>query len=442
MYRHALLWLGIFTLLASFFITRYIIVGQAVYGDGIYYWAYTRSAVLDQDLRFQNEGAHQYGPTTNNSIAQELPGTNQTDLTNDKYYPLGPSVLWIPFFSFVHTMVIIINSLGFPLPSNGYADSYQIAIGLVNTGFVLVGVLLMNRLLRRFYSPFVASTASLVILFGTNLLYYGSLDVLNSHPASFLLSCIFTYLFVLHRESMSKRQWLGLGILLGFMTLVRLQDSLFVLMPLSFLIQKCLSKKPMLKVKIFTPLFILLLGACIGFLPQLLVSKTLYGTFFLLPYTLGGAAFPTGENKLLQLFINDQKGLLFYSPLFIAGLMGLFMLKSKTAALKIPFLAVIITVFILIGSWSGWSQGEAFGMRMFISLLPIIAFGLAEVIKRSLSKLSKPAIITLCFLFILHNLTMIAAFHLFFHNPTYIGSELSRSGKIKMELLKKLQLLK
>lgn len=441
MHRHTLLWLGIFVLLSIFFLTRYHIVGQAVYGDGIYYWAYTHSAVIDQDLNFQNEGAHRYGPVTNNSIGQESQGTDQTDLANDKYYPLGPSLLWIPFFSVVHSAIALINNLGFLVPNNGYADSYQMAVGLINVGFVLTGIMLINRLLRKLYSAFVAGAASLVILFGTNLLYYGSLDVLNSHPASFLLCSIFTYVFVLYRENMSPRHWLGFGVLLGFMSLVRLQDSLFVLMPLSFFIQKCISKKPKARAKLFTPLFALLLGACIGFLPQLLISKALYGTFYLLPYTLGGAAFPSGENKILQLFIDEQKGLLFYSPLFIAGLIGLLVLKDKTAALKLPFLAVIIVVFILVGSWSGWSQGEAFGMRMFISLLPLIAFGIAEVIKCSLSKLSKPIIIALCLLFILHNLTMIATFHLFFHNPTYIGSELSRSGKIKIELLKKIRLL-
>ncbi|MEN9407052.1 MAG: hypothetical protein RLZZ455_268 [Candidatus Parcubacteria bacterium] len=436
-----IIWITIFFILITVFLLRYHIVGQAVYGDGIYYWAYTRSAVIDRDLKFQNEGAHLYSPETNNSTMQESMGTSQTDLANDKYYPLGPSLIWIPFFSLVHITVNIITTLGISLPHNGYSDSYQITLGLINIGFVLMGMMLIHTLLRRYYSPFVAGTSTLLVLFGTNLLYYGSLDVLNSHPASFLLCSIFTYLFVLHRGSMKKRYWLGMGILLGLMSLVRLQDSLLILMPLFFFVQKYISKKPRITTKSLLYLFTLLIGWCIGFLPQLLVSKTLYGTFYLLPYTLGGTAFSLGQNKLLQLFINEQKGLLLYSPIFVAGLIGLFVLHGKTTVLKLPFLMVIVAVFILIGSWSGWSQGEAFGMRMFISLLPLIAFGVAEILRRMVLRVSRTTILLLCILFILHNLTMIAAFHLFFHNPTYVGNELSRSGKIKLEILQKIRSL-
>lgn len=436
MNRQIILWVCIFFLLSTLFIARFKIVGQAVYGDGIYYWAYTRSIVIDKNLNFQNEGAHAYGPETNNRRATESSGTEKTDLANDKYYPLGPSILWIPVFALLHGIITIFNSLGSQLLDNGYADIYQITVGLTNVGFVVLGLFLLSRILRQFYSPFVAGTASLLTLFGTNLLYYGSLDVINSHPASFLLCSIFTCLFVLYKEKMSTRHWFGLGILLGVMSLVRLQDSLFLLMPLAFFMNKIKNTKT--KTAFLTRVFGLLLGAFIGFLPQLLASKALYGTFFLIPYTLGGGQFPSGENKILQLFIDHQKGLLFYSPLFIAGLVGLLLLKGKVASLKLPFLVVIITVFILVGSWSGWSQGEAFGMRMFISLLPLIAFGIAEVTKRLLLRFSKTTIILIGMLFILQNLVMIAAFHLFFHNPTYIGSDLSESGKIKIELLQKI----
>lgn len=440
MNRQTVLWTSIFLLLTTLFLIRYQIIGQAVYGDGIYYWTYTRSVVIDHDLNFRNEGAHSYDPETNNNRIIESPGTEKTNLAKNKYYPLGPSVLWVPFFALTHSIITILNNLGFYLINNGYSDTYQIILGAGNITFVVIGIMLLNRLLQKFYSQFVAGASSLLILFGTNLLYYGSLDVLNSHPASFLLCSIFTYIFVLYREKMSTHQWFGLGILLGIMTLVRLQDSLFLLMPLSFFIHKLVTSKT--KVKPLAPFLALILGGFLGFLPQLLISKMVYGTFFLIPYTLGGGQFPSGENKILQLFIDPQKGLLFYSPLFIVGIVGLSLLKDKAAILRIPLFSVIVAVFILIGSWSGWSQGEAFGMRMFISLLPLIAFGVAETIKRVLLLFSKNTVLLLGILFILQNLTMIAAFHLFFHNPTYIGSNLSRSGKIKMELLQKLQILK
>ncbi len=49
-----------FPLLSFAFLLHYWIVGQAVYGDGIYYYAYTRSLYKDHDLNFSNEFSHSY----------------------------------------------------------------------------------------------------------------------------------------------------------------------------------------------------------------------------------------------------------------------------------------------------------------------------------------------------------------------------------------------
>lgn len=438
MKRSFLPWIALFFFLSTLFLLRYQIVGQAVYGDGIYYWAYTRSLIIDHDFDLKNEGAHTYGKVTNNSTEKQPQGTNDTDLSQNKYYPLGPSPLWIPPFFLAHLGTKTIIVAGYQITDNGYADTYQIAVGLANVTFVVLGVYLTHKLLRKYYNKFAAAMTAALVLFSTNLLYYGSLDVLNSHPASFFLCSFFTYLFLSHREKVSYPVWLLLGMLLGLIAVVRLQDSLFVLLPLSFILQEVLMRKGKKKGAVSNYLLVFFIGAFIGFFPQLLVSKIIYHTFFLIPYTFGSGQFHLGDNKLLQLFFDSQKGLVAASPVFLIGLVGIFLLQGKMKILKFPFLSVIIASFLLISVWSGWSQGESYGLRMFISLLPLIAFGIAEVITRLSTHFSKAAFVLIGLLFITHNLVLIAAFHLFFHNPTYVGDQISQSGKLKEAILNSL----
>lgn len=442
MSRLVILWTTLFLLLSMLFLVRYHIVGQAIYGDGIYYWAYTRSLIIDHDLDLRNEGAHTYGPRTNNSFSPGPQGSDTTDLSKNKYYPLGPTLLWSPFFIVAHLLVLLAIATGAPVPTNGYADLYQITVGLINIGFVVVGLVLLNTLLRKYFSPFTSLTTSLLVLFTTNLFYYGSLDVLNSHPSSFLLATLFSYCFVVYREKMNTKQWLSLGILLGVMTIIRLQDSIFILMPLSLFLRQLNVSKRNKKFDSFVNFFAFLVGSFVGFLPQLIASAIIYKSFFLIPYTLGSDELNFLDNKLLHLFLDSQKGLFWYSPVFITGLIGLRLLKGKLAQVRLPFFSAILTSLFLVGAWSGWSQGESYGMRMFISLLPLLSFGIAEMVTFVSRYLSKPTIIIIGLLFVLQNLVLITAFHLFFHNPTYVGDELSQSGKLKTEILHHLQRLK
>src|SRR5579872_2651504 len=47
------------------FLCHYLVVGQAVYGDGIYYFAYDRAVTLDHNLNFSTN-AHHYDRYFNN----------------------------------------------------------------------------------------------------------------------------------------------------------------------------------------------------------------------------------------------------------------------------------------------------------------------------------------------------------------------------------------
>jgi hypothetical protein len=67
--------------------------------------------------------------------------------------------------------------------------------------------------------------------------------------------------------------------------------------------------------------------------------------------------------------------------------------------------------------------------------MPMFAVGLGYAIEITKQFLSKKAIKLLALIFILHNLIMIMVFHLFLHEPTFIGSKLSQSGKLRQKII-------
>lgn len=427
-----------FLLFATLFLLRFHIVGQAVYGDGRYYWAYTRSIVIDHNLDLRNEGSHMYSPETNNklsSIPEKI--SKNSDIRTDKYYPIGTSLAWIPFFFVAHIFVIFLHLFHLPLVQNGYSDIYQITVGLGNIFLVCTGLTMLFAKLQKYFTKKIALISVLAVGFGTNLIYYGSLDVLTSHASAFFLSTLFLFLWIQTKNTRSKKIYMLFGLLIGFMSTVRTQDTIF----LAFLLPEAImhiakAKKRTKEIKNWTIIGLFtLLGFFLGFLPQIITSKILYGTFFLLPYSLGKTGFFLNGFHGLDILLDAEKGFLFYSPLFLVGVLGLLFFYKKEKNLPLSSLLVILLTYFTVSVWSGWSQGEAFGMRMFISLYPLATFGIAEVTARLSAKLSFKVIFCLIFLFIMQNMIMIANFHLFLHNPTYVGSELSQSGKLKNKLL-------
>lgn len=413
----------IFWLLLTIFLGRFFMLSQAIYGDGIYYWAYMRSIVIDHDIDLRNEAVHNYSPEGNNR--EEEPSPDSKGLEHNKYYPVGPSVMWSPAFLLAHML-----SRPLSLPQNGFADHYQIAVGVLNISYIVIGLTLIFRLLLKRYSQFVSFIVTVLILFATNLLYYGSIDILNSHPSSFFVSSVLITLLFKLKENLSVRLMFLSGALLGLLALIRPQDILFGVLFVPFFFEKMFTIR-------WNTLIIFTLGGFLTYLPQLIVSLLLFNNFLALPYLTSDSTFEPTKPHFWELFLSTTQGLLFYSPLYLVGIAGLYIYAKKRLFGK-RFLVLLFLEIFLISIWSGWSQGEAFGIRMVISLLPIFAFGIAEVLTFFSSKLSKVAIVYICLLFVLQNFVMILAFHLFFHEPTFINGELSEGGKIRQMILERI----
>lgn len=420
-------------ILSVVFLLHYFITEQAVYGDGLYYYAYTHSIFKDHDLNFSNELSHRYDHKHNNSNAKELPGgllpKTQNGFVANKYAIAAP-IAWLPAFAIADFFANVINHFNKTFPINGYADIYQIFVGLENIFFVAIGTIAVYRFLQKHFSKQIAFLAATTMLLGSNLFYYGSFDVINSHPFSFLISSFFLFYWWGTKERRTRKRWIIVGALIGLLSATRIQDLIFICLPAFELIKN--------RKKYFMNIFLLLLGFFAALLPQIIVWKILYGTLYS-PYVSGGFSF-ISPNFFGTLF-NSRTGIVFWTPIFLICIFGLVKLIKKQANLARYSIGICILEFYLISSWGAWDQGESFGIRMFISIIPFLTIGLAEFLTLLKKQFSMRLVYVFCFLTIILNVSLISYFTLLVKETTNtVGRDSHSESMRKIEQIFKIKI--
>ncbi len=348
-----------FFICLAIFLTHYFIVGTAVYGDGKYYYSITRSIVVDHDINYENE--------------YEILGISEKFLPNGHLankYPPGVSILWIVPFLVAHILTLIISFMIPLLNPNGYTFWYQFFIGSMSIFLSIFGTYLVYLTLRKFYPERISRFTSLTILFGTNLFFYSSYDVINSHAASFFTSSLI--LFLLHYKRTSKvKDWFIVGLAAGFAALIRTLDGLLIFMGIYFIFEQI--KHVVGRLKAATAFFS---GFILIYSIQLVNNFFLYGSLDS-PYLTGDERFSFFNPHFPGVLFNSDTGLILWTPLVFVAVFGL-LLEKKYLFTKFFFLFIVVQVYV-ISSWSSWDQGGSFGVRMMISSLPLISFGLSKI---------------------------------------------------------------
>ena len=83
--------------------------------------------------------------------------------------------------------------------------------------------------------------------------------------------------------------------------------------------------------------------------------------------------------ELFQRTIFSYERAFLWTPVTLLAFIGLFFWKDIR---RIWFIVVFLLAVIVVGSWSTWWQGASYSGRMFVSVLPVLAFGLASLYKK------------------------------------------------------------
>ncbi len=362
---------------------------QLIGSDGVGYYAYLPSLLLDGDLNFTDEYAYFYSYDTEH-LANVLKDMTPRGLPKNQW-SIGPALLWMPFFLLAHVLALILNLIpGVHILTDGMGYWYQ---SFVLSGSILYGVfaiILSYDFVRLFVSERSGWTSVVLIATAGNLIYYMTAEPYMSHTTSAFMSAIFFLAWAHLANEQSARKPALLGAIAGGMALVRPQDGLFLLLPfVADIIQGLYQWR-----KLAEGGLIAAASALVVFSPQLFVWHALYGSFLHSGYSYSGGTFSWTNPKLFKVLFSAYRGLFIWHPVFLLSVIGLIFAYRRNRSVSLACLIGFLIQWYVISSWSNWQQGDAFGGRMFIVCTPIFALGLAHLIEWTVRRWSWSVVYT------------------------------------------------
>ena len=290
-------------------------------------------------------------------------------------HPIGVAVMQAPFFPVAHALTRWTN-----LSPDGFTLYYQHAVGLSGLFWLVAGMAVLSRTLRRHFSDGVTAATLATLLLGTNLYHYATFDSSYSHPYSFFLFAAFLDL----TERWYAQPRVGISILLGsvagLIVLTRHTNALALLFfPLYNLNSIDATRARFALIRRERRLVTLIaLVSAIVVAPQLAIYYEATGRVFVSSY--GDLGFAFTSPHLIQVLFSVQKGLFFWCPVLLIGCAGFVCLarsRNSARAFVLPAILFLAVDTYIIASWWDWQFGASFGHRGFVDTLPIFAIGMA-----------------------------------------------------------------
>jgi hypothetical protein len=351
--------------------------GQLIGSDGVAYYVYARSLVIDHDLDFTNEFTYfQLKPAAFVRTAMGYIGNK---------YAIGPALLWMPFFLVAHAIALAAHALGWNVAADGYSYLYQSAISIGSIVYGALGFWLAYVCTRRMFSQIAALMAVGLLWLASNSFYYMAFEPSMSHMVSlFSVALLLTIWFVWFRniERPAIVHAAALGAAGGLVLLVRLQDAPFLLLPYGYLllqlIQTWRAGHPRAAQHWFLCGLITSAFTLIVFAPQLAIWQQLYGTWAVSPYFEDHIpAFNWLHPQLFGVLFSTFHGLFTWHPIYLFALCGLTVVAKQDRRLAIALTTLLLLELYIVAAWWAWWQGDSFGGRMFLSGMWIWVLGLA-----------------------------------------------------------------
>jgi len=356
-------------------------VGSIVWGDSLYYMAYTHTFVVDHDLDLSNEAT---------TFPNRIEVNKNTGKVINKFSP-GTSVMWIPGFTAGYFLQLVVS----------FIFNYQVvwlplyATAISSIAFSVLGLYFVYQTLLFFFDKKVSSLTVFFLYLTTQMFYYTSIDPLNSHSVSFLVSSLLLYLLARNvvKKTLSNYSYFILGLLSGLLVLIRNQDAVIILPIFIYLF---FHTKNTLKEKIKHSL-VFISTAFVIFSIQLFITLELFGMFGS-PYLMRGEQLAWFSPDFIRVLFSMGNGLFFFAPVLLFATLGLILkkkndVKEVSSEVEIKYSKeylqlskVALIVFLLqlyvVASWGAEIIGGPYGSRMFISILPYLMLGLAYILQK------------------------------------------------------------
>ena len=390
-------------ILLLLFLASLPLVNPWVRGDGVGYYAYIRSTLVEHKLDFQNDWRHAnlgftLGKVHENGEVDPTQFTATGHLEN--HFAVGPSILWAPFLVPVHLAMLALHQLGANVRTDGYSRPYIATMALATALYGFLGLWLSFRLACRYVEERWAMLATLGIWFATSLPAYMYFNPSWSHAHSVFIVAVFLWYWHETRQGRTLPQWIILGLISGLMLDVYYANIAVLVVPLVESLGQYWNnwRRPGHDWKTTRRLFVDNLIYCfaiiVAFLPTLVTRQIIYG--HLLEFGYGGTdVWKWKSPHLVSVLFSSDHGLLVWTPILIPAVAGLFFFFKRERKLAACLIAGVLSFYYLIAIDPCWDGLSAFGARKFTSLLPLFVLGLAVSFSEfaGLLKTSKKALV-------------------------------------------------
>jgi hypothetical protein len=342
---------------------------KIIQNDVVSYYAYLPAAFIFNDLGFE--------------FIKDLPDDFEGTIwlqTAPSGKPvlkmtMGLAILWTPFFLIANIIAQISGSSAL-----GYSWPYSLSIFIATLVYLMVGLVFLRKLLLRYFSEVVSASVMLILVLGTNLMYYVVSEPGMSHVYNFCLITAFLYYTIKWTEKPGLKYSLVLGVIGGLIVLIRPVNILVIIFPLLVGIRSW----HQLTNRIITYWRFILAAAGLAFLmvlPQLIYWKMQTGHIIFNSYLEEGFFFQKPE--IIHGLFSYRKGWLLYTPVMALSVTGFIWMRQKASELFYPILLFTALFVYVVYSWWCWWYGGSFGSRPMIDIYGVMAIPMAACLDKA-----------------------------------------------------------
>jgi hypothetical protein len=375
-------------LLFFIFLLTLPLVNPWVRGDGVGYYAYLRSVLIDHNLNFEKDflaANKSFVMVRFDAQGHLLPEFFTKTGHVENHFSVGPAILWAPVLGAVHLAVLMVNRFGANISADGYSRPYLLAMGLTTAFYGFLSLFLAFQIARNYFERQWAFLATLGIWLASSLPVYMYFNPSWSHAFSAFSVSLFLWYWDRTKLQRTMGQWAVLGLIAGLMGNVYYPNAILLIFPaieLLFLARTA-SSAPRQQAMPIGKLVLcsLLFGAVfvISLIPTFITRKIIYGN----PFETGYPGILTWNWKspvFLSVLFSSDHGLWSWTPILALAAIGLLFVVRRNALLGIGSILTFAAFLYFISSYPDWAGISSYGNRFFVSLTPIFILGLAALL--------------------------------------------------------------
>jgi hypothetical protein len=368
------------------FVLTLSLVNPWVRGDGVGYYAFLRSLLIDHNLRFESDylaGNQSFVSSRVDNQGHLLPSLYTKTGYVENHFTIGPAILWAPVMVIVHGAVLLVDQLGGHIPADGYSRPYLLAMALTTACYGFVSLLFSFGLAKKYFGPQWSFFATLAIWLASSLPVYMYFNPSWSHAHSAFAVALFLWYWERTRPRRTAGQWAVLGLLAGLMGNIYYPNITVLIFPLGEVVWQLSGEAPgpfaaRLR-ELFFQCAVFVAALLCALAPTFITRQIIYGS----PLATGYPAFETWNwtsPVLFKVLFSSDHGLLSWTPVLILAVVGFAFVIRRDALLGLGSIATFVVYWYFIAAYPNWDGISSYGNRFFISLTPLFILGLAALL--------------------------------------------------------------